>query len=57
MKTSYRDCQKMQISVLVYQNAGLSAPRTELLGLGATAGAHGTIRKLNKSQFLSTTVM
>ena len=47
----------MQISVLVYRNTLLSAAHTELLGLGATASVLGTIRKLNKSQFLSTTVM
>lgn len=60
MKTSYHDrvrSVKMQISVLIYRNTLLSAARRELLGLGATASVLGTIRKLIKSQFLSTTVM
>lgn len=38
----------MQTSDLVYGNTLLSAARTELLGLGATACALRTIRKLSE---------
>lgn len=50
-KASYCDCVrsvKVQTSDLVYGNTLLSAAHTELLGLGATACALRTIRKLSE---------